>query len=125
VLKITRLVSSITAPSIQLSLTPIMVLSEDNEIVNAMRCGEYGDLAKVQRLIRSGNIHPTSIFPDGSSLVHKCMNGLLERFRKDVKAAKLSPVVSQEAVDLSDIISIARWLVNRGSDVDTIDVHGR
>jgi hypothetical protein len=122
VLKITRLVSAIVAPSIQFSLTPVMVLSEDHKIIGAM---QYGDLAKVQRLIRNGNVHPSSIFPDGSSLIHKCMNGLLERFQKDVKAAKRFPRVFQEAVDLSDITRVACWLVSWGSDVDTIDAHGR
>jgi hypothetical protein len=121
VLKITRLVSAIVAPSIQFSLTPIMVLTEDDEIVGAM---QRGDLAKVQRLIRNGNVHPSSIFPDGSSLVHKCMNGFLERFHKDIKAVKLYPEVVQEAIDLGDITAIALWLVNWGSDVDTIDIHG-
>jgi len=121
VLKITRLVSAMVAPSIQLSLTPIMVLAEDDEIVGAM---QRGDLAKVQRLIRNGNVHPSSIFPDGSSLVHKCMNGFLERFQKDIKAVKLYPEVVQEAIDLGDITAIALWLVNWGSDVDIIDIHG-
>jgi hypothetical protein len=59
VLKITRLVSAIVAPSIQFSLTPIMVISEDNEIVSAMR---YGDLQKVKTLILGGQVHPSSVF---------------------------------------------------------------
>jgi hypothetical protein len=121
VLKITRLISAVAAPSIQLSLTPLLVLAEDDEIVSAM---QLGNLAKVQRLIRSRNVHKSSIFPDGSSLAHKCMNAFLEKFQKDVKVVKLSPGVVHEAIDLSDIAGIALWLVNWGSDVDTIDIHG-
>ena len=75
VLKITRLVSAIVAPSIQFSLTPIMVISEDHEIVGAMR---HGDLTKVQQLILGGKVHPSSIFPCGSTLGHYCIMDLPE-----------------------------------------------
>ena len=79
VLKITRLISAIFAPSIQFSLTPIMVITEDDEIVGAMR---HGDLTKVQQLILGGKVHPSSIFPCGSTLVHYCLKDLpLNTFR--------------------------------------------
>ncbi|KAN0122653.1 hypothetical protein V8E51_000979 [Hyaloscypha variabilis] len=80
VLKITRLVSAIVAPSIQFSVTPIMVISEDHKIVSAMRSG---DLTRVQRFILAGEVHPSSILPDGSSLLHKCIAEMREHTLPD------------------------------------------
>jgi hypothetical protein len=131
VLKITRLVSAIVAPSIQFSLTPIMVISEDNEIVAAMNCG---DLAKVKRLIIAGEVHPSSIFPDGSNLVHKCIQLLEPRVIPDntsrynyesyasLEANDLSPVNSRIALKMIDI---AGWLVSNGSVTDALNIYGK
>jgi hypothetical protein len=117
VLKITRLVSAIAAPSVQFSLTPIMVISEDNEIVGAMR---YGDLTKVQRLILGGKVHPSSIFPDGSSLVHKCIQELQELDRQK----ETSLTVAIDFAPLFKLIDIAVLLVNCGSAADFPNMSG-
>ena len=117
VLKITRLVSAIAAPSVQFSLTPIMVISEDSEIVGAMR---YGDLTKVQRLILGGKVHPSSIFPDGSSLVHKCIQELQELDRQ--KETSLTGAI--DPAPLFKLIDIAVLLVNCGSAADAPNMSG-
>jgi hypothetical protein len=130
VLKITRLVSAIVAPSIQFSLTPIMVISEDHKIVSAMRSG---DLTRVQRFILAGEVHPSSILPDGSSLLHKCIaemrehtlpdKDFLDPFEKDytLKAADLR---RQIIYTVPKIIDIAVWLVAYGSATDAPNIYG-
>jgi hypothetical protein len=133
VLKITRLVSTIVAPSIQFSLTPIMVISEDNEIVGAMR---HGDLTKVQQLILGGKVHPSSIFPCGSTLVHYCVKDLpLNTFRTlkrlelyeedyllDFEGEDLRPNILAFSVKLIDV---AVWLMTYGSGPDILNIHGK
>jgi hypothetical protein len=133
VLKITRLVSAIVAPSIQFSLTPIMVISEDNEIVGAMR---HGDLTKVQQLILGGKVHPSSIFPCGSTLVHYCVKDLpLNTFRTlkrlelyeedyllDFEGEDLRPDILAFSVKLIDV---AVWLMTYGSGPDILNIHGK
>ncbi|KAE9381315.1 hypothetical protein N431DRAFT_505780 [Stipitochalara longipes BDJ] len=137
VLKITRLVSTIVAPSIQFSLTPIMVIPEDNEIVFAM---QYGDLERVRQLILGGKVHPSSIFPDSSTLVHKCTSemrrqilvSLVERYRYDAVGRRIKVVnpgydegesIPEFAKTIYKIIEIALWLVECGSSAETLNIH--
>jgi hypothetical protein len=122
VLKITRLVSAIAAPSVQFSLTPIMVISEDNEIVGAMR---YGDVTKVQRLILGGKVHPSSIFPDGSSLVHRCIQELQEQARLEDATLTVPVDFSPETIQTtSKLIDMAVLLVSYGSAADVPNMSG-
>ena len=128
VLKITRLVSAIVAPSIQVSLTPIMVISEDNEIVGAMR---HGDLTKVQQLILGGKVHPSSIFPCGSTLVHYCIRNLPEHTSRTLNRCEVhgeGNLLSFE-VEIREtsvkLIDIAVWLVTYGSSPDVLNIHGK
>ena len=131
VIKIKRLVSSIVAPSIQVSLTPIMVISEDHEILAAMR---YGDLTRVQQMILAGEVHPGSILPDGTSLLHACvadMRGIIlpdlefyDRYEKDLTLH--APDLSQETLSIIyGMIEIAVWLVAHGAVVDAPNIHGQ
>jgi hypothetical protein len=134
-LKITRLVSTIVAPSIQFSLTPIMVITEDDEIVGAM---QHGDLTKVQQLILGGKVHPSSIFPCGSTLVHYCIRNLpehtfrsLNRWEMYESGYPLHPLypsgeILKKMVEISvKLVEIAVWLVIYGSGPDILNIHGK
>ena len=108
-----------------------MVISEDNEIVGAMR---HGDLTKVQQLILGGKVHPSSIFPCGSTLVHYCIMDLPEpTFRtlnrweayetgclSDFKGKDLEKIVESSV----KLIDIAVWLVTYGSGPDIPNIDG-
>lgn len=130
ILKITQLVAAVVAPSIQFSQTPVMIISEDHEIVFAMR---FGDLTKVQQLILGGRVHPASIFPDGSSLVQRCVDEVEEQILpaedlwykfeedSDIEAQDLS----FEAIRIIfRLIEIATWLVSYGSAPDAPNMYG-
>lgn len=125
VLTITRLVSAIAAPSIQFSLTPIMVISEDNEILSAMR---YRDLNKVHQLILGGKVHPASIFWDGSTLVHKCIDEIREQnigywTKGKAKIVGYQALPTETIQAMLKLIEIAVWLVGCGSGPDTLNVY--
>jgi len=131
VLKITRLVSAIVAPSIQFSLTPIMVISHDHEIVTAM---QNGDLTRVQQFILGGEVHLASIFPDGSSLVYDCVDRICEQTlpdadfyeRHEEDGTLISKPLSQETLStIYKMIHIAVWLVVHGAPADTPNIYGK
>lgn len=65
---LTRLLSTAVGSSWQMSLTPVYMIPYDHEIVSAI---QFGDLAAVEKLVDNGHVHPSSRFPDKSTLVHK------------------------------------------------------
>jgi hypothetical protein len=126
VLKITRLVSAVVAPSIQFSLTPIMVISEENEIVEAMR---YGDLPRVKRLIIGSKVHPSSLFPDGSTLVHRCIRELKlcidQIYAAGTENGKATTVevAPEKPQTVLKMIDMVGWLATNGSATGTLNMH--
>jgi hypothetical protein len=109
-----------------------MVILEDNEIVGAMR---HGDLTKVQRLIFGGKVHPSSIFPCGSTLVHYCIRDLPKNTftalgRWEMYEAGLLPSFEDEDLgpgiveSSGKLIDVAVWLITYGSGPDILNIYG-
>ena len=108
-----------------------MVVSNDHEIVTAMR---YRDLTRVQRLILAGEVHAGSILPDGSSLLHACAAEIQEQILPDLDFYdRYEEDDTREAADLSQetlktickMIDIALWLVAKGAAADTPNIFGK
>ncbi len=126
VLKITRLVSAIVATTIRIPLTPIMVISEDNEIVGAIR---HGDLTHVQQLILGGKVHPSSIFPCGSTLVHYFVRDLPKRIWEINEAGYVPKFLSEHleagiVKSSGKLIDVAMWLMKYGSSPHVLNIYG-
>jgi hypothetical protein len=121
ILKITRLLSAIAAPAIQFSLVPVMVISEDHDIVLAMR---YGDLERIQRLVHCGEVHPSSIFQDGSSLALRSLHELQIRIDSFGESQGKNEVLTQKTQRPYDVMSVIYWLIGQGIDVDGANTYG-
>ncbi|CZR56349.1 uncharacterized protein PAC_06237 [Phialocephala subalpina] len=118
ILTISHVVSGTCSPSVQFSLVPLMVLADDHPIVTLMGCG---NLSGVRRLIESGQVHTSSLFPDGSNLLLRCMNTLLNRF-VSAEQVGIRPFYPGRAE--LDMIEIAECLVEKGIETDIMDVQG-
>jgi hypothetical protein len=97
-----------------------MVISEDNEIAYAIK---YGDLERVRRLICSGIVHSSSLFPDGSSLLLNCITVLLDYMREFFRERR-HPGLGRK-FPTANIMEIAHWLISREIDVDGMDIYGQ
>ncbi|CZR56653.1 uncharacterized protein PAC_06542 [Phialocephala subalpina] len=138
ILTIRRLVSAIVAPVVHFSLTPIMVISGGHEIVYAMY---WGNITRVKSLVLNGNVHPSSVFPDDSTLVHKCLQMMhsgslnpLEYSGSDKKKfleswgdlgldSVRNNLASFKVWD-DTILGTASWLIDQGPDLDQINSNG-
>jgi len=103
---LTRLFSASVGSSWQVSLTPVVLIPYDHDIVSAI---QSGDFAAVRKQISQGKVHPSSRFPDNSTLVHKCISITYS---------------AQTHALFRNVIEIAEWLVQTGNDVDARDIHG-
>jgi hypothetical protein len=75
VLNFKRLLSEAVVLQIQFSLMPLTVISWENPIIEAMRSGS---ILQVKQLIDAGKVHPWNVFPDGSTLLYRCLVSLYD-----------------------------------------------
>lgn len=118
ILTVGHVVSEIHFPSIQFSLVPLTILADDHPIVTLM---ESGDLLGVRRLIESGQVRTSSLFPDGSNLLLRCINTLRNHFVRARQADGKLLLAGRAELDLTEI---AVCLVEKGIETDVMDLRG-